>query len=260
MSHSYRVQALVAQNSEATVHRVVAKSGVEFVHTRLGLEPEVLAGLFGEGVFEKTLSRLKELECQDLRVVVDGGMDEEDGAPWVTSPWLEGKALSERKLTERDIRSLGEQCQRLRKALGKLANAVSFDSANILTVRTPDEQLHSLFTIDYARWFRDGAEGNPLGMGKSAAKEVRGLLKAVAIQQLKPAKKEREVTAIPFVEDRSPALTSYVPPQERWVLRVLTWAALVAALGVIIWLTWVGMNRGAENPRKEVPAWNAPSH
>ncbi|MFT7301734.1 MAG: hypothetical protein ACI8UZ_000569 [Akkermansiaceae bacterium] len=256
MPSPYQVQDLVDQNAESVVYRVLTKDGTPLSLTRLRLSPEAVESLRGPGVFDQAMGKLRSLNHGYLREVMDGGMDEVDGYPWVTSLWMDGKPLSERTVEEKEIRHLGEQFHGLLKDLGESANAVDFDPSRVLTARTTDDQLHALFSIDYVRWFRDWAAGYPPGAGRIATDEVRKLLEGLAIKQLQLPKVERPKTPIPFVEERSPALTSYQAPRERCLGRVLAWAGMLVSLAVIIWLTWKGEVREGENPRKEVPLWN----
>lgn len=256
MPSPYQVQDLIDQNAESVVYRVLTKDGTPLSLTRLRLDPEAVERLRGPGVFAQAMEKLRSLNHGYLREVTDGGMDEVDGYPWVTSLWMEGKPLSERTVEEKEIRHLGTQFHTLLEDLGEAANAVDFEPSRILTARTADDRLHALFSIDYVRWFRDWASGYPPGSGRTATNEVRKLLEGLAIKQLQLPKAERPKTPIPFVEERSPALTSYQAPRERCLGRVLAWLGMFLSLGVIIWLTWQGEKREEENPRKEVSVWN----
>ena len=132
-----------------------------------------------------------------------------------------------------------------------------FHPDHILTVRTADDHLHALFSIDYGCWFDDWAGGRPPGAGRRARAEAGKLLEGLAVRQLQLPKKEPKRNPIPFVEERSPALMSYEPPREFWIARLMSWLGILISLGVIAWLTWQGMARMKEHPRKEIPVWKA---
>ena len=255
MPSHFQVQDLVSQTSETLVYRALARDETPLVLSRLRLEGDAVGRLRAAGVFDQALGKLKSLNHAYLRKVIDGAQEDGEGYPWVTSLWMEGKPLSECRVEEKEIRMLGKQFHALLADLGDSANAVNFDPDQILTVRTPDDQLHALFSIDYGRWFDDWASGRSPGSGKSATAEVRKLLEGLAVRQLRLPKKERKQDPIPFVEERSPALTSYEPPREPWLGRVMVWLGILISLGVIAWLTWQGTSRTKENPRKEIPVW-----
>jgi len=251
MANRFQVQDLVSQTADTVVYRALTKEGTALALTRLRLDSEAVESLRSPGVFEQALAGLRAIKHDHLRVVLDAGQDEVDGYPWLTSQWLEGKPLSELEVGEKEMRNLGEQIQSLVADLGEEVNALNFDPQQILTARGENGRLHALFTIDYLRWFKDWAAGYPPGAGRSATAEFRKLLEGLAAKQLRLPKKEREQPPIPFVEERSPALTSYDPPRESRLYSILTWLGLLLALGVILFFTWQGMKRMKENPRDE---------
>lgn len=254
MAQPYRLKDLLDVNTESELHRATRDDGGDFNFTRVKLAPESLASLYGVGVFNEALERLKDVHHKDLSRVIDGGMDEDDGAPWVTSVWTEGEALSELDLKEEDIRSLGLQCHALVRDLNEWAGVVNFNPARILVLWTADGEMHTRFSIDYFRWFQDRADGRFPGKGQSPADQIEALLKGLLIKQLKPEVKDRkEGKPIPMVETRSPALQAYVPPKSQKLLKVLPWLGLALALGLIGWFTWLGTQRVNENLRKETP-------
>jgi len=249
MGSRFKVQDLVSQTSDSVVYRALDADGVPVFLTRLRLDPEAVEALREPGVFEEAVARLKAIKHPSLRKVVDAGQDEVDGYPWLMSRWLDGESLSERRVEDEEIGILGEQCCTLLDELGEAADVVNFDPKQVLTARTKDGKLHLLFAVDYPRWFRDWAAGYPPGVGRSAPREIRRLLEGMVAKQLQPPKKEVKGPAIPMVDERSPALTSYLPPQDRNWFAVLTWLGLLAVAGVIFFLTWEGMKRMEENPR-----------
>jgi len=254
MAKSYQLKEILDENTESELHRATREDGGKFTFTKVKLVPESLAALYGVGVFNEALERLKEVHHKDLNRVTDGGMDEEDGAPWVTSVWTEGSPISELDLKEQDIRSLGLQCQALVRDLNEWAGVVNFNPDRILALWTPDGELHTRFSIDYFRWFQDRADGKFPGKGQNVDEQIEGLLKGLLIKQLKPEVKERkEGRPIPMVETRSPALKAYEPPKSYKILKVLPWLGLALALGLIAWFTWLGTQRVNENLRKEAP-------
>ncbi len=241
--------------------QLVHVNGEDFLLKRLEMSPEEWAALLSAGVFDNALRQLQVLQHEQLRGVIDGGMqeDQEDhGELWLRTRVLEGERLGDAKLEEREIKDLGMQCQNLMGDLGELASAVSFDPAQIGIIRLAGGEVRAFFEVDYLRWFRNAARGIPYWEGQNEAGAVRRLLEGLVVQQLRPPKKKRDEKPIPFVEDRSPALRAYESPREGKMLSLLSWLGLILALWVIIWLTSVGMTRMEENPRKEGRAWNAP--
>lgn len=255
MPNQFQVQNLVREAAGTTLFRVVDDAGKALALTRMELDADAVFRLRTAGVFDQALAKLQALEHEYLSRVLDGGQDEGDGMPWVTRMWVDGKPLSEQNVEEKEIRSLGKQFHNLLEDLGDYANAVDFDPGHILTLRSPDGELHSLFSIDYGRWFDDWAAGRPPGSGTNAVNEVRKLLEGLVVKQLQLPRKTRKESPIPFVEEKSPALTSYAPPGENRVAAILAWLGIAICLGAIAWLTWRGSERLKDNPRKEVPVW-----
>ena len=249
MSSRFKVQDLVSQTTDTVIYRALDTDGTSVCLVRLRLDPEAVAALRKPGVFEAAAARLKTVQHPFLRKVIDVGQDEVDGYPWVISRWLNEKSLSDRKVTDQEIGSLGEQCCQLMDDLGDLADVVNFDPKQVLTARVEDGLLGGVFTIDYLDWFRDWAARYPPGTSGNAPKEIRRLLEGMVARQLQPPKKEVERPAIPMVDERSPALTSYQLPEGRPWGVILTWLSLLAVVGVIFFLTWQGMKRMEENPR-----------
>lgn len=247
MESKYQVDDLIRQSAEWVVYRVMTKDGTPYALTRARLEEEEQAQLGEEGVFESALKTLMELDHEHVRPVVDGGLDKVDGYPWVVSNWFDGKPLSKRTISIRDIKNIGEQLETIVGDLGKLADVLSFDAGEILTIRTPDHYLHVLFTVDYHAWFRDFALGVTPGTGEDASVKVRILLEGlVEKQEQVPVKKEREKRTIPMVEERSPALREYKPPRDRYLGKVVAMLFLLTCLGGIVWLTMVGEERAGK--------------
>jgi len=240
MEKDYQLDDLVRQNADWVVYRVLAKDGAPFALTRLRLEAEDLEALSESGVFEPVLQELLALNHDYLRPVVDGGMDKVDRYPWVVASWFDGKPLSARTITLRDIKNIGTQLQEMVADLGTLADVLCFEADEILTIRTPDDFLHILFTIDYHCWFRDRARGLPPGTGRDASVAARRLLEGLVASQPKQTPTK---TPIPFVEERSPALSGYNPPREHYLGKVIAILALLSCLGAIIWITLVGQEK-----------------
>jgi len=240
MQSDYQLDDLVRQNADWVVYRVLAKDGTPFALTRLGLEAEDLSALSASGVFETALRELMTIKHEHLRPVMDGGVDKVDRYPWVVAGWFDGKPLSARTITLRDIKNIGTQLHTVVGDLGKLADVLCFDADEILTIRTPDDFLHVLFTLDYHCWFRDRAKGLPPGTGRDASVAARRLLEGLVASQPKQTPTK---TPIPFIEERSPALSEYNPPRERYLGKVIAVLALLSCLGAIIWITLVGQEK-----------------
>ena len=179
------------------------------------------------------------VEHEHVRPVIDGGLDKVDQYPWVVSSWYDGKPLGERSISLRDIKNIGTQLKAVVADLGQLADVLSFEADEILTIRTPDQFLHVLFTVDYHGWFRDRAHGLPPGTGRDASVKARALLEGLVADK-ENEDREPELTRIPLVEERSPALSGYKPPRERYLGKVLTILGLLICLGGIVWLTMLG--------------------
>ena len=237
MQSDYQLDDLVRQNGDWVVYRVLAKDGTPYSLTRLRLDPEDLGVLVGKGVYDRVLRELMALQHEHLRPVIDGGVDKVDGYPWVVASWFDGKPLSGRKVTLEDIRNIGSQLHALVADLGKVADVICFDADEILTIRTPDDFLHVLFSVDYHRWSRDRARGLPPGTGRDASVEARRLLEGLVASQSgqTPTK-----TPIPLVEERSPALREYSSPRDRYLGKVVVILALLSCLGAIVWFTLIG--------------------
>lgn len=246
MQSDYSLDDLTKQNADLVVYRALAKDGTPFALTRMRFESEIVEVLASEGIFENALSELRELRHEHVRPVLEGGMDEVDHSPWVVSNWFDGKPLSARTISLRDIRNIGTQLHAVVADLGPRADVLCFEADEILTIRTPDDVLHVLFTIDYYCWFRDYGRGFPPGTGRDASAEARVLLEGlVTKQQRHPGTPAG--TPIPFVEERSPALQEYKAPRERYLGKVLLFLALLSSLGAIIFLTLLGEEKAAES-------------
>ncbi len=237
MQSDYQLDDLVRQNADWVDYRVLAKDGTPFSLTRLRLEQGDLDDLAASGVFELALRELMTLHHEHVRPVIDGGVDQVDRYPWVVASWFDGKPLSARTITLRDIKNIGIQLQTVVADLGKMADVLCFDADEILTIRTPDDFLHVLFTIDYHCWFRDRARGLPPGAGRDASVAARRLLEGLVASQPKQTPTK---TPIPFIEERSPALSEYNPPRENHLGKVVVCLALLSCLGAIVWFTLIG--------------------
>lgn len=235
MTSLFQTQDLIEETSLASVHRAVGKDGSALYFTQTRLEPEVREALMKPGVFEGALAKLRSLEFEYLRAVMDAGMAE--SGPWVTSQWLDAKPLSECSASEQDLQNLAKQLEDLLMYLGECAGVVDLNEKHILTMRGEDGRLACLFQIDYSRWFSDCAAGGVPGGDRSAGSEARELIKGLAIRQLKLPKVVRKKDPIPFVDERSPALTSYPSYREPWLGRVMFWGTLIVGLLVIGWFT-----------------------
>ncbi len=235
MTSLFQTQDLIEETSSASVHRAVGKDGSALCLTQTRLKPEVREALMKPGVFEGALAKLRSLKFEYLQVVMDAGMEE--SGPWVINQWLDAKALSECSASEKDLQNLAKQLQELLGYLGEFAGAVDLKEKHILTMRVVDGRLACLFQIDYSRWFSDCAAGRIPGEGRSARSEARELIKGLAIRQLQLPKVERKKDHIPFVDERSPALTSYPSYREPWLGRVMFWGTVIVGLLVIVWFT-----------------------
>ena len=242
MQDDYQLDDLTSQNADWVIYRVLGKDGSPFMLTRLRYDPGDVSALMKDGVFHLALEELKNLRHEVVRPVVDGGLDEVDHYPWVVSQWFDGKPLSSCKISLTDIKNIGAQLEAVVEDLGRKADVLNFEADEILTIRTPDDFLHVLFTIDYHCWFRDLARGLPPGSGRDAAREVRRLLEGLVDMQERRSQKPTD-TPIPLVEERSPALVEYKPPRERYFGKFLVVLALAACLAAIVWVTLQGQEK-----------------
>ena len=240
MQSDYQLDDLIRQNADWVVYRVLEKDGRPHALTRLRLEAGDLDSLTASGVFELALRELMALQHEHLRPVIDGGVDKVDRYPWVVASWFDGKPLSARSITLRDIKNIGTQLHAVVADLGEMADVLCFDADEILTIRTPDDFLHVLFTVDYHCWFRDRVRGLSPGTGRDASVAARRLLEGLVASQ---PKQTPTTTPIPFIEERSPALSEYNPPRDHYLGKVITILALISCLGAIVWFTLVGQEK-----------------
>ncbi len=91
----FQVVDLVRETAGTTLSRAVDDAGTTVALTRLRLDSDAVLRLRTAGVFDQAVSRLQTLEHEYLSRVLDGGQNEADGMPWVTSLWIDGKPLSE---------------------------------------------------------------------------------------------------------------------------------------------------------------------
>ena len=248
MTVKFQIEELIEESRSRTVHRVRGEDGRSLRLTRILLDEDHREQLKRSELIREALEELKDLRHPSLSEVVDCGLDEK-GIPWVMSQWEKGKSVGEVRIEEREIETVSRHAKRLLDDFGPVAGAVNFEAAEI--VFTDEERKDCRFAIDYFRWFANIAAGIGPGSDRDGKEEVRQLLSSLAIKQLQLPMKKEEQPAIPFVDDRSPALRTYEPVKEPWFVRSVVWLFLIASIAVIGWLTVEGMGRMKNNPRKE---------
>lgn len=251
MSLRYREQDQMNHESECWDEELRLESGVRVLLTRMRMTPEEVVNLSGGAVFENALRDLGELESADLLEVMDGGLDKERGELWVKSRWRGGSPLLEEDLREGEIRALSRRSQILLEDLAEKARSVSFNPARIWILREVGGEASFSFTIDYLRWFRNAAAQRAYWEGEDEVAARDKLLEGLVIRQLKIPNKVGEKKPIPFRESRSPALSAYEVPRERWLAVVFLWLGFLFSIGLITGLTCAGVKRVEENPRME---------
>ncbi len=253
MSGDYQLQDIITQNANLVTYRVLWKDGTPFALTRLQMEGGPLKKLDADNsaVFRKALAALREIRNPHIAEVIDGGQDEVDRYPWIVSEWRDGKPISERKITEPDIRTIRDQLKTLIDDLGKKAGALLLDSHDITTCRCSEGKLLIRCSINYHQWFLDFADGREPGHTGNVEEKVGQLISDLTAARLRNAVDKNRI-AIPMVDEPSPALARPEPSRDGRLSKILTALLLLAALGALAWITWKGEQKKALFPREEI--------
>ena len=160
------------------VYRARGRNGFRYSVARLLFSQAVLRNLT-DVVFKAALGELKRLKHSSLRSVVDGGIDEVDGMPWVVQISWDGDILEDRinkgVFFKSDAERLTENGQSLIEALGHRSGALSFRARDVVLTTGRDGQPIETFNIDLQRWFLDWAMGLPPGFGRNPEEDLNRL-------------------------------------------------------------------------------------
>jgi len=179
MELDYTIEEMLLQSPNLVVYKARGRNGFRYAISRFIFTKSVLSNL-KEACFESALKELKRLNHGCLRPVIDGGLDEIDGMPWVARVWWDGEYLDDRMksgmLSPPDIQRLADHGQALIDALGDRASAISFRARDVILTSGRGGHPVETFNIDVQNWFLDWAMGVPPGGGKDARTELSNLV------------------------------------------------------------------------------------
>lgn len=192
MRTNYNIEDLVFQNENLVLYRVQTPDGTTLALVRLRYEDDILARL-KEGRFTNALQELQALKHQNLRSILDGGLDPVDSAPWVVIRWEEGIVLSDRikqgpLLSQEEYDRIKDQGSHLIEALGPVASTLSFTPASVVTSGDDPADLIDTFSVDYHAWFHAFAQDiHPATLSASYQKLADLLTRLRSFTQHTPA-------------------------------------------------------------------------
>lgn len=236
MTTQFEIQDSVEETRVDSMYRAVGKDGKPLLLTRTRLDSNVRDALMESGVFDQALTKLRSLEFDYLRVVIDGGMEQELG-PWLTSHWLDAKPLCACKMGDKDLRDLARQFKEMVSELGVTAGKIDFDERHVLTLRSEEGELSCLFRIKDSRLLQEFADGRVPGVELCAEREEKKVIENLAVERMRLPKLEQKKDSIPLVDERSPALNSYPTYREPWLGQIMFWGTAFACLFLIWWFT-----------------------
>lgn len=179
MEIDYVIEEMLLQSPNQVVYKARGCNGFRYAISRFIFTKSILANL-KDSCFDAALKELKRLNHGCLRPVIDGGLDEIDGMPWVARVWWDGEYLDDRMnsgvLTPPDIQRLADHGQALIDALGDRASAISFRARDVILTSGRGGHPVETFNIDVQNWFLDWAMGVPPGGGKDARTELSNLV------------------------------------------------------------------------------------
>ena len=179
MELDYAIEEMLLQSPNQVVYKARGRNGFRYAISRFIFTKSILANL-KEACFDSALKELKRLNHGCLRPVIDGGLDEIDGMPWVARVWWDGEYLDDRMnsgiLTPPDIQRLADHGQALIDALGDRASAISFRARDVILTNGRGGHPVETFNIDVQSWFLDWAMGVPPGGNKNARTELSNLV------------------------------------------------------------------------------------
>lgn len=186
MQLDYSIEEMLLQSPTLVVYRARGRNGFRYAISRFIYTKSILLNL-KEACFESALRELKRLTHGCLRPVIDGGLDEIDGMPWVARVWWDGDYLDDRiekgMMNGSDIQRLADHGHALIDALGDRAAAVSFKARDVILTTGRGGQPVETFNIDVKNWFRDWAMGMAPGAGRNPYSDLHNLLKEAEMSQ-----------------------------------------------------------------------------
>lgn len=223
MEIDYAIEEMLLQSPNQVVYKARGRSGFRYAISRFIFTKSILANLKNT-CFDVALKELKRLNHGCLRPVVDGGLDEIDGMPWVARVWWDGEYLDDRMnggvLTPPDIQRLADHGQALIDALGDRASAISFRARDVILTDGQGGHPVETFNIDVQNWFLDWAMGVPPGGGKDARTELSNLVTEAENSEIVPMTAEADPAPhygqlmTPPPPEPTQALMMVAPPPE----------------------------------------------
>lgn len=197
MDIDYAIEEMLLQSPNQVVYKARGRNGFRYTISRFIFTKSILANL-KDTCFDVALKELKRLNHGCLRPVIDGGLDEIDGMPWVARVWWDGEYLDDRMnsgvLTPTDIQRLVDHGQALIDALGDRASAISFRARDVILTNGQGGHPVETFNIDVQNWFLDWAMGVPPGGGKDARTELSNLVTDAENSEILPMTAEADHT------------------------------------------------------------------
>lgn len=197
MDIDYAIEEMLLQSPNQVVYKARGRNGFRYTISRFIFTKSILANL-KDTCFDVALRELKRLNHGCLRPVIDGGLDEIDGMPWVARVWWDGEYLDDRMnsgvLTPPDIQRLADHGQALIDALGDRASAISFRARDVILTNGQGGHPVETFNIDVQNWFLDWAMGVPPGGGKDARTELSNLVTDAENSEILPMTAEADHT------------------------------------------------------------------
>jgi len=219
----YAIEEMILQSPNQVVYKARGRSGFRYAISRFIFTKSILANLKNT-CFDVALKELKRLNHGCLRPVIDGGLDEIDGMPWVARVWWDGEYLDDRMnsgvLTPPDIQRLADHGQALIDALGDRASAISFRARDVILTSGRGGHPVETFNIDVQNWFLDWAMGVPPGGGKDARTELSNLVTQAENSEIIPMTAEADPAShygqlmAPPPPEPTQALMMVAPPPE----------------------------------------------
>ena len=219
----YAIEEMLLQSPNQVVYKARGRNGFRYTISRFIFTKSILANL-KDTCFDVALKELKRLNHGCLRPVIDGGLDEIDGMPWVARVWWDGEYLDDRMnsgvLTPPDIQRLADHGQALIDALGDRASAISFRARDVILTNGQGGHPVETFNIDVQNWFLDWAMGVPPGGGKDARTELSNLVTDAENSEILPMTAEADHTlhyrqlTPPPPPPPTQALMAVAPPPE----------------------------------------------
>ena len=225
------------------------------------------------GVLAAAIDRLLTFRHPSIRAVLEGGVDEIDGAPMLVTEWLEGASLGE--LLENAVLSEEDGLVMVLQALGLLealeipaeteVAGIDFRAEDVVVLQREGEPVVTVWPTLSAWWDEEKREGAVADLADLAGRccgvsassqgklaewlrfvrdnnpgvvEARGALKAIAQLEDKPAPPPRVVTRSPFPAVVPPA--TLPPPADSAPIAVKEsssgglWVALSIVAAVLI--------------------------